>query len=37
MSKTVRIFWKIFLYGLAGFLVFLVLINLGVFGSLPFH
>ncbi|HEY4334485.1 MAG TPA: transglycosylase domain-containing protein, partial [Puia sp.] len=35
MSKTVRIFWKIFFYGLAAFLLFLVLINLGVFGSLP--
>jgi penicillin-binding protein 1A len=35
MSKMVRIFWKIFFYGLAAFIVFLVLINLGVFGSLP--
>jgi penicillin-binding protein 1A len=35
MSKTVRIFWKIFIYGLAAFLLFLVMINLGVFGSLP--
>ena len=35
MSKTVRIFWKIFFYGLGAFLLFLILINLGVFGSLP--
>src|SRR3984885_14047885 len=35
MSKSVRIFWKIFFYGLGAFLLFLVLINLGVFGSLP--
>src|SRR3979490_3635000 len=35
MSKTVRIFWRFFFYGLAAFILFLVLINLGVFGSLP--
>src|SRR5271170_4029224 len=35
MSKTVRIFWRIFLYGLVAFILFLVLINLGVFGPLP--
>jgi len=35
MSKMVRIFWKVFFYGLAAFILFLVLINLGVFGSLP--
>src|ERR1700759_741194 len=34
-SKLVRIFWKVLLYGLAAFILFLVLINLGVFGSLP--
>src|SRR6201996_9653811 len=34
-SKFVGIFWKIFFYSLAAFLLFLVLINLGVFGSLP--
>src|SRR5882672_773947 len=34
-SKLVRIFWRIFLYGLGAFILFLVLINLGVFGSLP--
>ena len=28
MSKMVRIFWKVFLYGLAAFILFLVLINL---------
>src|ERR1700754_2009580 len=34
-SKFVGIFWKIFFYGLGAFVLFLVLINLGVFGSLP--
>ena len=34
-SNFVRIFWKIFFYGLGTFILFLVLINLGVFGSLP--
>src|ERR1700760_2815788 len=34
-SKFVRIFWKIFFYGLGAFILFLILINLGVFGSLP--
>ncbi|HVW59523.1 MAG TPA: transglycosylase domain-containing protein, partial [Puia sp.] len=34
-SKLVRIFWKVFFYGLAAFILFLVLINLGAFGSLP--
>jgi len=33
--KLVRIFWKIFFYGLGTFILFLILINLGVFGSLP--
>src|ERR1700744_1759989 len=33
--KFVRIFWKIFFYGLGAFILFLILINLGVFGSLP--
>jgi len=34
-SKFIRIFWKVFFYGLGGFILFLILINLGVFGSLP--
>jgi penicillin-binding protein 1A len=34
-SKFIRIFWKVFFYGLGAFILFLVLINLGVFGSLP--
>jgi len=34
-SKLVPIFWKVFFYALGAFLLFLVLINLGVFGSLP--
>jgi penicillin-binding protein 1A len=35
MSKTVRFFWKAFFVGLVGFVLFLTLINLGVFGKLP--
>ncbi|HUR10915.1 MAG TPA: transglycosylase domain-containing protein [Flavitalea sp.] len=35
MSKAVRIFWRIFLYGFAAFLLLLVLINMGVFGKMP--
>ena len=34
-NRFVRIFWKIFFYGLGAFVLFLILINLGVFGSLP--
>ncbi len=34
-SKFIRIFWRIFFYGLSAFILFLILINLGVFGSLP--
>ena len=34
-AKLVPLFWKVFFYGLGAFLLFLVLINLGVFGSLP--
>src|SRR5579872_5762908 len=34
-AKLIRIFWKILFYGLGGFILFLILINLGVFGSLP--
>src|ERR1700744_391037 len=34
-TKLIPIFWKVFFYGLGAFLLFLVLINLGVFGSLP--
>jgi penicillin-binding protein 1A len=34
-SKYIRLFWKIFFIGLGAFILFLVLINLGVFGSLP--
>ncbi len=35
MSKAVRIFWRIFFIGLGAFIIFLVLINFGLFGSLP--
>src|ERR1700744_3148464 len=34
-SKLVPVFWKVFFYALGAFILFLVLINLGVFGSLP--
>jgi penicillin-binding protein 1A len=34
-AKLVPIFWRVFFYGLAAFILFLVLINLGVFGPLP--
>jgi penicillin-binding protein 1A len=34
-SKLVRIYWRTFFYGLGAFILFLVLINLGAFGSLP--
>lgn len=35
MTRAVRIFWKIFLYGFLVIALFLVLINLGVFGKMP--
>lgn len=35
MSKTVKLFWKIFLWSWAGFILFLILVNLGLFGKLP--
>jgi penicillin-binding protein 1A len=35
MSKAVRVFWKAFFIGLVSFILFLTLINLGVFGKLP--
>lgn len=35
MRKTVSILWKIFYIGLASFIVFLLLCNWGVFGSMP--
>ncbi|GGA91439.1 penicillin-binding protein 1A [Puia dinghuensis] len=34
-SKLIHLFWKAFFYGLGAFILFLILINLGVFGSLP--
>ncbi len=33
--KIIRIFWRVFFYTLGAFILFLILINLGVFGSLP--
>jgi len=35
MSKAVRIFWKIFFAGLGIFILLLILINFGLFGTLP--
>lgn len=35
MKKSVKIFWRIWLIGLAVFVLFLVLINFGVFGKMP--
>src|SRR5688572_18519841 len=35
MSKAVRIFWRIFLFGFLSFVLLLVLINMGVFGRMP--
>lgn len=35
MSKAVRIFWKSVLIGWAAFIVFLIALNLGLFGKLP--
>lgn len=35
MSRPVRIFWKLFFYGGAAFILFLFLLNLGVFGTMP--
>ncbi len=35
MTKSVRIYWKIFLIGLAAFLLLLLLINFGLFGRMP--
>ncbi len=35
MARSVRIFWKIFFYGLGAFVLLLILINFGVFGKMP--
>ena len=35
MSRSVGIFWKIFLWGLLAILLLLALINFGVFGKMP--
>lgn len=35
MTRAVRIFWRIFLYGAAIVVLFLLLINFGVFGKMP--
>ena len=35
MKKSVRIFWRIFLFGFLAFILLLVLANFGVFGKMP--
>ncbi len=35
MTRAVRIFWKIFLYGFLSFILLILLINWGVFGKMP--
>ena len=35
MKKSVRIFWRIFLFGFLAFVLLLVLANFGVFGKMP--
>src|SRR5450432_3809556 len=35
MSKAVRIFWSLFLFGLLVFIVFISMINFNMFGKLP--
>lgn len=35
MKKSVRIFWRIFLFGFLSFILLLVLANFGVFGKMP--
>jgi len=35
MARSVRIFWKVFFYGLGAFVLMLILINFGVFGKMP--
>lgn len=35
MKKSVRIFWRIFIFGLAALVLFIALANFGVFGNMP--
>jgi penicillin-binding protein 1A len=35
MKRSVRIFWRIFLFGLGAFLLVILLANFGVFGKMP--
>jgi penicillin-binding protein 1A len=35
MSRAVRIFWRVFIWGIAAIVLVLVLINVGVFGRMP--
>ena len=35
MSKTVKLFWKLFFIAWAAFIVLILAINIGIFGKLP--
>lgn len=35
MKRSVRIFWRILLYGFAAFVLLIILINFGLFGKMP--
>jgi penicillin-binding protein 1A len=35
MSRPVRIFWRIFFYGIGAFVLLIILLNFGVFGKMP--
>ena len=35
MKKSVRIFWRIFLFGFVAFVLLIALANFGVFGKMP--
>ncbi len=35
MSKATRVFWRLFFFGITVFLVFIIMINLNLFGTLP--
>lgn len=35
MKKTVRIFWRLFLFGFLAFITFVLMANFGVFGKMP--
>ena len=35
MKKSVRFFWRIFLFGFGAFVLLIALANFGVFGNMP--